>query len=62
MKNKRYMRLAKKMKAYCTGCCNGGEETQCKYYYRCFNKHILLPKCDNLKYLEDKLKGQVIKY
>lgn len=61
MKNKRYIRLAKKMKAYCTGHCNGGTKSQCKYYHNCFYKYILCPKHDSIRYLQSRLKGQAIK-
>jgi hypothetical protein len=45
MKNKRYIRLSKKMKAYCTrqsGQCSNSNYF-CKYYNYCFNDGILLP-------------------
>lgn len=58
MRNKRYIRLAKRMKAHCTGNCNGGSKSECKYYWNCFNRHILLPKRDSLKYLQSRLKGK----
>jgi hypothetical protein len=61
VKNKRYIRLAKKMKAHCTGNCDGGSIFQCKYYHNCFYKYILLPKRDDIRYLQSILKGQVIK-
>lgn len=63
MRNKRYIRLSKKIKAYCTGKCNGGKETECKYYKNCFNGDIdiLCPKLDSLRYLQLRLKGMVIK-
>ena len=61
MKNKRYIRLSKKMKAYCTGKCNGGEQSECKYYRNCFNGYLLFPKYDNLRYLQLKLKGMKIR-
>lgn len=61
MKNKRYIRLAKKMKAHCKGNCKGGSKAECKYYKNCFNGYILCPKLDSLKYLQLRLKGMVIK-
>ena len=61
MRNKRYIRLSKKIKAYCTGKCNGGKETECKYYKHCSNEPILCPKLDTLRYLQLRLKGMVIK-
>lgn len=61
MKNKRYIRLSKKMKSHCKGDCNGGDATECKYYKICFNKYILCPKLDSLRYLQLRLKGMRIK-
>jgi hypothetical protein len=61
MKNKRYIRLSKKMKAHCKGNCNGGTITECKYYRNCFHKYILFPKLDSLRYLQLRLKGMKIK-
>lgn len=61
MKNKRYIRLAKKMKAHCTGDCNGGSSSQCIYYRHCFNGYILLPSADSLRYLQKRLKNMVIR-
>lgn len=61
MKNKRYIRLSKKMKSHCTGDCNGGYKTECKYYRYCFNRYILFPKLDSLRYLQLRLKGMVIR-
>jgi len=60
VKNKRYIRLSKKMKARCDGKCNGGEKNQCKYYWYCFHKYILFPKFDSLTYIQKKLKGMKI--
>ncbi|MBU5486415.1 hypothetical protein KQI86_19120 [Clostridium sp. MSJ-11] len=60
MRNKRYIRLAKKMKAYCNGRCSG-EDWMCKYYKHCFHRYILCPKLDSLRYLQKRLKGQKIK-
>lgn len=59
MRNKRYVRLSKRMKAHCTGHCNGGEGKQCIYYWNCYHKYILCPKYDSLRYLQSKLKGMV---
>lgn len=56
MKNKRYVRLSKKMKAHCEGDCNGGSESECKYYRKCFQGYLLLPKHDSLRYLQLKIK------
>ncbi|MGN1029609.1 MAG: hypothetical protein ACI4P7_05910 [Bacilli bacterium] len=61
MKNKRYIRLAKKMKSHCTGNCNGGKTTECKYYRNCFNGFLLFPKQDDLRYLQLRLKGKSTK-
>lgn len=61
MKNKRYIRLSKKMKAHCTGNCNGGSSSECIYYRNCFHEYILLPSADSLRYLQKRLKNMVIK-
>lgn len=58
MKNKRYIRLAKKIKAHCTGDCNGGKTDECIYYKNCFSTgYLLFPKIDSLRYLQTRLKG-----
>ena len=62
MKNKRYIRLSKKMKAHCTGNCNGSKKTECKYYKTCFSiGYIIFPKLDSLRYLQLRLKGIAVR-
>jgi len=59
MKNKRYIRLSKQMKAKCNGHCSG-DDWICKYYRNCFHGYLLCPKQDSLRYLQLRLKGQNI--
>ena len=62
MKNKRYIRLSKRMKAHCTGNCNGGKKTECKYYKTCFGTgYIIFSKIDSLRYLQLRLKGITVR-
>lgn len=58
MKNKRYIRLSKKMKAYCD--CKY-DCSACKYYKHCFHRYIICPKLDSLRYIQLRLKGMHIK-
>ena len=62
MKNKRYKRLAKRIKSNCTGNCNGGKPTICKYYGNCYNGFLVFPQLDSIRELEQKFKGQILKY
>ena len=60
MRNKRYIRLAKKMQAYCTGNCSG-KDWLCKYYRYCVHEYVLCPKLETLSYLQSRLKGMRVR-
>ncbi|HBJ1650912.1 TPA: hypothetical protein LA460_000131 [Clostridium botulinum] len=57
MKNKRYIRLAKKMIAKCNGHCDSGK---CKFYKNCYNRTILFPHSMSIKELSNCLKTQIL--
>ena len=55
MKNKRYIRLAKKMKPKCDSHCNS---VKCKFYRNCYSGRILFPHFMSIRELSNALKGQ----
>ncbi|MBZ9693236.1 hypothetical protein [Clostridium sp. M14] len=57
MKNKRYIRLAKKMTAKCNGRCDSGK---CKFYRNCYSGRILFPHAMSIRELSNCLKDQIL--